>query len=411
MKLVVWLVLLFAAAVVAALTLGANDGLASFYWAGWRIDLSLNLFLLLLIAGCFALVTAIQAIESLTTLPRRARQWRLAQRERMAQVALREALTEYFGARYSRAQKAAQRALNIHAAAEGLQQDPAFESLAYLLAASSAHRLQDRRVRDEAWQRALISSGRGVTDDVARLLAAEWAVDDRDANRALTLLAELSPGAARRTQALRLRLQAARLAGRPLDALHTARLLAKHQAFSKVAAQGLLRSLAFEALEAARDVDQLRAAWASLEAVDRRNAFVAARAAQCAAELGAFDDSRGWLKPFFDDLISLPRDARETLSLALIPALVGVGPDWVQRLEAAAQRLPRDGHLACALGQALFERQLWGKSRQTLESVVDDAELPAAARRRAWLALAAIAEQEGDDTRRAHCVDAAARLR
>ena len=78
MKLVVWLVLLFAAAVVAALTLGANDGLASFYWAGWRIDLSLNLFLLLLIAGCFALVTAIQAIESLTTLPRRARQWRLA---------------------------------------------------------------------------------------------------------------------------------------------------------------------------------------------------------------------------------------------------------------------------------------------------------------------------------------------
>ena len=48
-----------------------------------------------------------------------------------------------------------------------------------------------------------------MTDDVARLLAAEWAVDDRDANRALTLLAELSPGAARRTQALRLRLQAA----------------------------------------------------------------------------------------------------------------------------------------------------------------------------------------------------------
>ena len=127
---------------------------------------------------------------------------------------------------------------------------------------------------------------------------------------------------------------------------------------------GLLRSLAFEALEAARDVDQLRAAWASLEAVDRRDAFVAARAAQCAAELGAFDDSRGGSNPS-STISSACRAMRETLSLALIPALGGRA-SWVQRLEAAAQRLPRDGHLACAPGQALFERQLWGKSRQTL---------------------------------------------
>ena len=31
---------------VAALTLGSNDGLASFYWGGWRLDLSLNLFVI-----------------------------------------------------------------------------------------------------------------------------------------------------------------------------------------------------------------------------------------------------------------------------------------------------------------------------------------------------------------------------
>ena len=92
MRLVIWLVLLFAVAVVAALTLGSNDGLASFYWGGWRLDISLNLFLLVLVGSCFALVTAIQAIEALTTLPKRAREWRLAQRERSAQLALREAL-------------------------------------------------------------------------------------------------------------------------------------------------------------------------------------------------------------------------------------------------------------------------------------------------------------------------------
>jgi HemY protein len=40
-------------AVVAASTFGTNDGLASFYWGGWRLDVSLNLFLLVLIGTCF----------------------------------------------------------------------------------------------------------------------------------------------------------------------------------------------------------------------------------------------------------------------------------------------------------------------------------------------------------------------
>ncbi|WP_204316291.1 heme biosynthesis HemY N-terminal domain-containing protein, partial [Serratia marcescens] len=73
---------LFALAVVSALFFGSNDGLASFYFRSWRLDISLNLFLLLLVGSCFVLVTVIQTIESLTTLPKRAREWRLAQRER-----------------------------------------------------------------------------------------------------------------------------------------------------------------------------------------------------------------------------------------------------------------------------------------------------------------------------------------
>ena len=73
MRTVIWLVLLFAGAVVAALTLGSNDGLVSLYWNGWRLDVSLNLFLLVLFASCFALVTLIQTLNSLTSLPRRAR--------------------------------------------------------------------------------------------------------------------------------------------------------------------------------------------------------------------------------------------------------------------------------------------------------------------------------------------------
>ncbi|WP_077036331.1 heme biosynthesis HemY N-terminal domain-containing protein [Pelomonas sp. KK5] len=410
MRTVIWLVLLFAVAVVAALTLGSNDGLATFYWNGWRLDVSLNLFLLVLVGSCFALVTAINTINSLISLPRRARQWRVAQRERSAQLALREALAEFFGGRYSRAQKAAQKALNIQTATPELAQDHGFMALAHLMAANSAHRLQDRRRRDEQLQAALALSRRGALEEGARLLAAEWALDDRDAGRAMELLGELSPGVARRTQALRLKLQAARLAKQSLEALRTARLLAKHQGFSKSAAQGLLRALAFEALDGARDADQLRAAWMQLDGADRRDAIVAARAAQCAAALGMPDDGRGWLRPFWNDIGELPPDERAALSEALVPVLAGLGPEWLQRLESAVQRFPRDKYLAYALGHALAERQLWGKARLMLETVSDDHTMPVAARRRSWLMLARLAEQDGDVERRARCYEAAAQL-
>ena len=111
MRNVVWLVLLFAVAVVAALTLGDNAGMASFYWDGWRVDFSLNFFILAALATGFALMTAVQAVNALIGLPARAREWRLLRLERAAQAALREALAESFAGRYGRAHKAAQRAI------------------------------------------------------------------------------------------------------------------------------------------------------------------------------------------------------------------------------------------------------------------------------------------------------------
>ena len=410
MRTIIWLILLFTAAVVAALALGNNDGLASFYWRGWRFDVSLNLFLLAFVAACVVLVVAINTVDALINLPRRAREWRIAQRDRVAQAALREALGEHFGARYGRAQKAVQKALAIQSATAELQVDQDFKALAHLVSASSAHRLQDKRRRDEQLQLALAQSRRGALEEGARLLAAEWALEDRDAARALELLASLGPGVARRTQALRLKLQATRLDKQPLEALRTARLLAKHQGFSKVAAQGLLRALAFEALEGARDVDQLRRVWMQLDAADRRDAAVASRAAECAASLGSPEDGRGWLRPFWDDIAEQSVDARAELSEALVRVIAGIGPDWLQRLEHAQQRFPRDKHLVYALGHALAERQLWGKSRLLLEQVCDDAALGSALRRRCWLTLAQLAEHDDDPERRARCFEAAAKL-
>ena len=414
MRIVIWILLLASAAVVTASTFGTNDGLVSFYWRAWRADVSLNLFLLVLIGTCFVIVLAIQALSSLIGLPQRAHEWRVARRDRTAQAALRDALAQYFGGRYSRAQRSAQRALVIQNDTPELAQDNEFTVLGHLLAAGSAHRMQDRVGRDEQLRRALDLASRsaaaGSAEEGARLLAAEWALDDRDAPRALELLGELPQGVARRTHALRLRLQATRLGRQPQEALKTARLLAKHQGFSKVAAQGLLRSLAFESLDTAHDIDQLRRVWMQFDPIDRRDAFVAARAADRAAALGAFDDARSWLRPFWDQPADVGVDERAAIALALVNALPGIGPEWLPRLEAASTAYAREGAVALAVGCALAERQLWGKARRLLEQAATDPNLASAGRRKAWLSSAALAQQESDPARAAECYEAAARL-
>lgn len=414
MRSVIWFVLLFGAAVVAASTLGTNDGLVSVYAGTWRFDVSLNLFLLVLVGGCFALVSLIHAANRLIGLPERARLWRVARRERTAQAALRESLAQYFAGRYSRAKSAAQRALAIQDDTPELKRDAEFGVLGQLLAAGSAHRLQDRRQRDEhlarAFQLAQGNSAARSAEEGARLMAAEWAIDDRDAQRSLQLLNDLPPGVVRRTQALRLKLQATRLGQQPQEALKTARLLVKHQGLSKAASQGLLRSLAFECLDTAHDIDQLRRTWLSLDAADRRDNFVAARAALRAAQLGAPEDARNWLRPGWERLEDTSDDERAALSFALVCAIDGIGADWLPRLESAQLAFPREAAVAHAVGTALAERQLWGKARLLLEAAVADANLPITAKRMAWLTLARLAENEGQADRAAHSYRTAATL-
>lgn len=414
MRSIIWLVLLCAVAVVAATTLGSNDGLVTIYWAGWRTELSLNLFLIVLLASVALLFSATQALRALLTLPERAGQWRALRRERVAQAALREALGEYFSARYTRAHKAAQKALTLAEGVGPLQADAEFAMLAHLMAASSLHRLQDRTRRDAVMDALLARSGTRANghgmEDGARLLAAEWALDDRDAERAAELLDQLPAGVARRTQALRLKLQASRLQRRPLEALHTARLLAKHQGFTPTAARGLLRSLAAEAIDDAHDLQQLQRLRERFDIGEQRDPAVAARSACRAVALGDPALAREWLRPFWNTLTDLDRDDRGTVALALFDAAAGIEPDWLPSLEAALTTHGHEAPVVAAVGMAFADRQLWGKARRLLEQSASAGDLAVHARRQALRALAQMARESGDEMRALDCERAAAAL-
>jgi HemY protein len=401
MRSIVWFILLAVVAVVAATALGANDGLVTIFWLGWRADISLNLALLGLVLLFLAIYSTVRGLDSLLALPERAKQWRASQRDRLAQAALREGLSLYMAGRYSRAHKACQRAVAIQADTPELAFDAEFTALAHMLSAGSLHRLQDRKRRDEHLHRALdmarLTKKPRATEEGARLLAAECAMDDRDAHRVLRDLTDLPPGVARRTLALRLKLQATRLAHQPLEALKTARLLAKHQGFTHAAAEGLLRTLAMESLDATRDADQLRARWQELDAQDRRDPLVVAHAARRMAQLGAPQEARQWLAPLWDRIAQLPADTSDAVAAALRESLLGLEAEWLPRLDATTPAALRNPVLALTLGLALSERQLWGKARGMLLSAANDLQLAPELRRQAWAMLGQLAEREHRD--------------
>jgi HemY protein len=403
MRAALWLLALFGVAVAIALFAGNNQGTVTVFWPPYRVDLSLNLVLLLLFAGFVFLHTALGALAALFDLPRQALRWRAQQRERAIFASLLDAISHLVAGRFIRARKSAEVALgqekSLAAGGERLPNAAQVRTLAHLLAAESAQALQDRPARQEHLKRALEqSSARDAqeTHDGALLRAARWSLDDRDPQAAMAWLRELPQGAARRTVALRMKLKAARLGGQTAEAMETARLLAKHRAFSPAAAESILRGLAVDLLHHAYDPVQMERVWNSLEPAERAMPELAAHAAQRLTTLGGDAHlARDWLLPVWERQESLDEGVKVRLVRAIEAGLDSLDGAWLARIESAQRANPRDATLQYLAGMACMKRQLWGKAQQLLTQAavgLKDRKL----HRNAWQALARLAEERGD---------------
>jgi HemY protein len=403
MRAALWLLFLFAVAVAGALFAGNNQGTVTLFWPPYRIDLSLNLVVLLLVASFVFVHAVMRALSALFDLPRQALRWRTQQKERSMHGALLEGMSHLLAGRYIRARKAAEAVLAQEASLTSSGHKPGnaaqLRAIAHLLAGESAHALQDRAAREEHLRLALEqASARDAqeTRDGAVMRAARWALEDREPEAAMEHLRGLPQGAGRRTLALRTRLRAARQAGQPLEALETARLLAKHHAFSPVAARSIVRGLAIDLLNGAYDVAQLQRAWMALEPTERAMPEVAIHAAQRLVALrGDARIAREWLLPVWDAQAELGDALRVKLVGALEDGFDSLDAPWLARIEAAQKANPRDATLQYLAGMACMKRQLWGKAQQLLTQAalgLQDVKL----HRSAWRALAELAEQRED---------------
>lgn len=411
MRAALWLLALFGVAVAAALFAGNNQGTVTLYWPPYRIDLSLNMVVLLLVGGFVTVYAALRALAALLELPHQARRWRVQQKERAMHAALLDALTHMLGGRFIRSRKAAVAALSqesaLAASGEGVPHGGQLRALAHMIAAEASHALQDRATRESHLQDALQEApARGTVNEQemregTQMRAARWSLDDRDPSAALERLAALPQGAARRTLALRIKLKATRLARQTQEALDTARLLGKHRAFSPSAAQSIVRGLATELINSAHDTAQLQQIWLSLESSERNMPELAIHAAQRLASLGGdATQVRAWLLPVWDRMVGQPDALAEHHALKLVRALEAgldaLDAPWLARIESAHQANPRDARLQYLAGMACLKRQLWGKSQLLLTQAAQQL-ADSGLRASAWRHLAELAEQRGDE--------------
>lgn len=412
MKTVFWLVGLFAAAVALALLMGQNGATVTLFWLPYRVDMSFNLVLASVLLLFVLLYMAVRSVSALRSLPEQARRWRTLQRERAVHGALLDALVHQTAGRFVRAKGAAQHAVALLTSESAVQGEWTVAgrtrlAMAHLMAADAAHALQDAEAQNRHLDQALLTAEHPdltTVREAVSLRALRWAVDDRRVPTAQRLLAQLPQGAARRTLTLRLKLKLAQHNRDHAQAFDTARLLAKHKAFSDGVSESLLRRLRVALFGDCHDVSQLQAVWRSLDAAERRDPEVVLAAMSRLLVVWKADPTsdvgpallRDWTEPLLAGYPSMGAELRSQFVRVMHGVVPHMDDRWLARIEAMQLEQPADPCLLFVAAETYHQRQLWGKAAAAFQQaarLLDDPGIQALA----WVRLAQLAEQRGDD--------------
>jgi HemY protein len=369
-----WLLALAMLGVAAALIAQFNDGNVTILVPPYRIDLSLNFFLLLLALLLLLVYGLARIAHGLAEFPRRVATYRASRDVAGSLQALRAALVALLEGRFARVERAARAA----------QAAPESAALAALLAARAAHRMQEYGRRDEWLRRA--EGDRSV--QMARLVSsAEMWTETRETERAQSAVAELQSSGGRHIHASRIALGVQAQAHRWDDVLKSVRLLGKRHALHEASAQGYrLAAYRGRLNDRSVDPDGLVAECRRIPAEELRRPELAAEAARLLAAV----DRGAVAAELIEAALKEGWDARLIELYGRIDA-----PAYRQRIEQATAWLaehPNDAALLRCLGLLCEREQLWGKALAYLN---ESRQLQPSGD--TSLALARIAEATGDD--------------
>lgn len=349
-RLLLWLLGLCALAVGLVIAARQNDGFVLIQWSPWRIELSLNLFIVSLLLGVALLYSVFHFIDGLMRMPARAARYRARQRRRRAVTALRDAARLYFEGRYGHAQRSAR------VAVEGGESP----GLAALIGARAAHAMREQTQADD-WLR---HAERFDELKIARLMTeADILTDRREFGEALERIDVLQSGGQRHVAALRLAMRARRGLADWSGLLRVVRLLQKHRALTPEQAAPVRRQAHLGALH---DLDpaELDAYWKALPAAEREDAQVVRAMAEALVAAGQTAQARKLIEARLEQ-------GWESALLALYAHTDGGDAlGRIAKAEAWLRDHPDDAELLLALGRLCRTQQLWGKAQSYLEAAL-----------------------------------------
>ena len=362
MRFFIWLVLMMAAAIGIAVTARYNPGNVVLFYPPYRVDLSLNFFMVLLVAAFLLVYFLVRAFNATVNMPRKVAAYRQHKRERDGNKGLRDALKALFEGRFGHAEKAALRAAEL----------PENAGVAALIGARAAHRMRQQARRDQ-WL-ARIASDNGMK--TARLMTmTELLVDDHQPEAALEAVRELNASGTRHIHALQWSLKAEQQAKNWPEVLRLVRLLDKHKALHP-ALSARLRELAYDDLlsDNTHDAESLQRVWSTIPTADRIKPFVACRAATALNARGLHDEAR----VVCEEALAANWDERVVRAYrdAAAPAGSSALLMQIEHCEGWLGERPSDAELALTLGSLCLKQKLWGKAQRYLEQALSDASEP-----------------------------------
>jgi len=351
MRVLFWFLLLAGAAVAVALAARMTSGYALFVAPPYRVELSLNLLLVLALASFIAGYALLRIVKRALGLPEEVRMHRRRQHQERARARQDAAVVALLEGRFGRARQFAEEALAI----------PESSGLSALLGARAAI-----ATREFAAAETLLARPDASVPSLAvprLMLEAEMKLEQGQPLEALAILGTLRKEAGSHTAALRLELRALQGAGRYAEIPPLVDQLVKRKVYGLSEGE-FVRAAAHAQELAARvqDGEALRAYWARLSDAEQRMPKIARAAARSFIALGGGREAseivaRSLERRWDPDLVALYAECR--------PA------DSAPQLEQAERWLALhsgDATLLYALGVLCERAQLWGKAQTYLEA-------------------------------------------
>jgi HemY protein len=352
MKGLLWVLVLFATAVGVSLAAHFNEGYVLLVIPPYRVELSLNFMLLLLLGGFLLFYGVLRVMALARSLPRRVREFRERRQREKTLSTFYDAVRLLFEGRFSQALKQAGEA---HAAG----QSPA---LAALLAARAAQRLRDpAQLKD--WLELTVKEDVKM-QAACLMLEAEMQLEMRAFDDAAETLKRLHQTSGLHIAALRLELRAQQGRENWDEVLRLVHQLEKHN----VLLPEVAREVKFKAHQEnirLRCSDQSRLlAYMDTIPADELDPALSHDFAAAMMVLGAPAEACRYLATQLDT----------TWDSSLV-ALYGLGRagDPAARLARAESWLPAhpdDGQLLLALGRLALAGCQWDKAQSYLESAL-----------------------------------------